>query len=62
MLGHINHLKSLHDELKEWAPEDYKHLTTALDAVGEDSMSFEKVKGTLLNDAGRNMDTPVKKS
>ena len=72
MLEHINHLKSLHDQLKEMGvdiddkelamtllaslPDEYKALITALDAVGEDSLSFEKVKGMLLNDADRNMD------
>ena len=34
-----------------------KTLITALDAVGEDSLSFDKVKGMLLNDADHNMDT-----
>ena len=74
MLEHINHLKSLHDQLKEMGvniddkelamtllaslPDEYKALITALDAVGEDSLSFDKVKGMLLilNDADRNMD------
>ena len=72
MLEHINHLKSLHDQLKEMGvdiddkelamtllaslPDEYKALITALDAVGEDSLSFDKVKGMLLNDADGNMD------
>ena len=72
MLEHINHLKSLHDQLKEMGvdiddkelamtllaslPDEYKALITALDAVGEDSLSFDKVKGMLLNDADCNMD------
>ena len=67
MLEHINHLKSLHDQLKEMGvdidikdlamtllaslPDEYKALITALDAVGEDSLSFDNVKGMLLNDA-----------
>ena len=72
MLEHIDHLKSLHDQLKEMGadiddkvltmtllaslPDEYKALITALDAVGEDSLSFDKVKGMLLNDADCNMD------
>ena len=36
-------------------PNEYKALITALDAVGEDSSSFDKVKGMLLNDAGRSI-------
>ena len=38
-------------------PERFKPLITALDAVGEDNLSFEKVKGMLLNDADRMSDT-----
>ena len=34
-------------------PEEFKPLIIALDAVGEDHLSFEKVKGMLLNDAER---------
>jgi hypothetical protein len=34
-------------------PEEFKPLITALDAVGEDNISFEKVKGILLNDNDR---------
>ena len=72
MLEPINHLKSLHDQLKEMGvdiddkelamtslaslPDEYKALITALDAVGGDSLSFDKVKGMLLNDADHNMD------
>ena len=73
MLGHINHMRSLHDQLREMGinvdderelsmmllgslPE-YKPLITALDAVGEDNLSFEKVKGMLLNAADRMSDT-----
>ena len=72
MLEHINHLKSLHDQLKEMGvdiddkelamtllaslSDEYKALITALDVVGEDSLSFDKVKGMLLNDTDRNMD------
>ena len=73
MLEHITYLRSLHDQLKEMGcaiddkelamtllaslPEDFKPLITALDAVGEDNLSFEKVKGMLLNDADRNVDS-----
>ena len=34
-------------------PESYNPLITALDAVGEDTLNFQKVKGMLLNDADR---------
>ena len=37
-------------------PEEFKPLITALDAVGEDNISFEKVKGMLLNDNDRMCD------
>ena len=73
MLAHINHMRSLHDQMKEMGinvddkelamtllgslPEQFKPLITALDAVGEDNLSFEKVKGMLLNDADRMSDT-----
>ena len=73
MLDHINRIKSLHDQLrgmgvqcddKELAmtlfaslPESYNPLITALDAVGEDTLNFQKVKGMLLNDADRISDT-----
>ena len=73
MLEHISHLRSLHDQLKEMGvsiddtelamtllaslPEEFKALITALDAVGEDNLSFEKVKDMLLNDADRSLDT-----
>ncbi|CAB4040230.1 ---NA--- [Paramuricea clavata] len=30
-------------------PEEFKPLITALDAVGENNLSYEKVKGMLLN-------------
>ena len=59
MLEHISYLRSLHDQLKEMGvkiddkelamtllaslPEEFKALITALDAVGEDNLSFEKV-------------------
>ena len=72
MLEHINNLRSLHDQLKEMGvdiddkelamtllaslPENFKPLITALDAVGEANLSFEKVKGMLLNDADRVFD------
>ena len=38
-------------------PEEFKPLITALDAVGEDNLSYEKVKAMLLNDADRVNDT-----
>ena len=73
MLAHINHLRSLHDQLKEMGetvndkelamtvlaslPDEFKPLITALDAVGEDSLSYEKVKAMLLNDVDRATDT-----
>ena len=37
-------------------PEEFKPLITALDAVGEDNLSFDKVKGMLLNDNDRMCD------
>lgn len=37
-------------------PEDYKPLITALDAVGEADLSYEKVKNMLLNDVDRSKD------
>ena len=73
MLAHINHIRSLHDQMREMGinvddkelamtllgslPDQFKPLITALDAVGEDNLSFEKVKGMLLNDADRMSDT-----
>ena len=73
MLDHINRIKSLHDQLREMGvqyddkelamtllaslPESYNPLITALDAVGEDTLNFQKVKGMLLNDADRISDT-----
>ena len=78
MLEHINHLKSLHDQLREMGvevndqelamtllaslPDDYMPLITALDAVGETTLSFEKVKGMLLNDYERKSDNLVLKN
>ena len=72
MLEHVNQLRSLHDQLKEMGetvndkelamallaslPEEFKPLITALDAVGEDNLSFDKVKGMLLNDNDRMCD------
>ena len=72
MLEHINHLRSLYDQLKEMGvniddkelamtllaslPEEFKPLITALDAVGEANLSYEKVKGMLLNDVDRSID------
>lgn len=73
MLEHMNHLKSLHDQLKEMGvniddgelamtllgslPDEFKPLITALDAVGEEKVTFEKVKAMLLNDADRISDS-----
>ena len=78
MLQHINRLKSLHEQFKEMGaaiddqelamtllsslPEEFKPLITALDAVGEDNITFEKVKGMLLNDIDRNRDIGQPKS
>ncbi|CAB4029134.1 RNA-dependent DNA polymerase [Paramuricea clavata] len=72
MLAHINNMRSLHDQLKEMGinvddkelamtllgslPEEFKPLITALDAVGENNLSYEKVKGMLLNDVDRKSD------
>ena len=69
MLEHISKLRSLHDQLREMGveindkelavtlltslPKDYKPLITALDAVGEVDLSYEKVKNMLLNDVDR---------
>ena len=69
MLEHINKLRSLHDQLKEVGveiddkefamtllaslPEDYEPVITALDAVGEGDLSYEKVNNTLLNEVDR---------
>ena len=38
-------------------PESYNPLITALDAVGEDTLTFQKIKRILLNDADRISDT-----
>ena len=73
MLEHISKLRSLHDQLKEMGveiddkelamtllaslPEDYKPLITALDAVGEGTLSYEKVKNMLLNQVDRSKDS-----
>ena len=72
MLEHIGHLRSMYDQLKEMGvniddkelamtllaslPEEFKLLITALDAVNEVSLSYEKVKGMLLNDVDRTTD------
>ena len=72
MLEHINYLKSLHDQLVEMGvqiddkelamtllaslPDDFMPLSTALDAVGETNLSFDKVKMMLLNDFDRKSD------
>ena len=73
MSDHINHVKSLHGQLKEMGanidygelamtllaslPVEIKPLITALDAVGEEEVTFEKVKSMLLNDADRISDS-----
>ena len=73
MLKCINHLKSVHDQLKEMGaniddrelamtllaslPDEFKPLIMALDAVGEEKVTFEKVKAMLLNDADRISDS-----
>ena len=72
MLDHINRIKSIHDQLREMGvqydielamtllaslPESYNPLITALDAVGEDTLTLQKVKGMLLSDADRISDT-----
>ena len=60
MLDHINRIKSLHDQLSEMGiecddkelamillaslPESYNPLITALDGVGEETLTFQKVK------------------
>ena len=72
MLDNISRLRSLQDQLKEmWEniddkevamtllaslPKDYKPLITALDAVGEADLSYEKVENVLLNDVDRGKD------
>ena len=73
MLEHISHLRSLHNQLKEMGvniddkelamtllaslPEEFKLLITALDAVGDENISYEKVKNMLLNDVDRTSDS-----
>ena len=73
MLEHISHLRSLHDQLKEMGvniddkelamtllaslPEEFKPLITALDAVGDENISYDKVKNMLLNDVDRTKDS-----
>ncbi len=72
MLEHISHLRSLHDQLKEMGvnnddkelamtllaslPEEFKPIITALDAIGDESISYEKVKNMLLNDIDLSID------
>ena len=72
MLDNISRLRSLQDPLKEMGeniddkevamtllaslPEDYKPSITALDAVGEADLSYEKVENVLLNDVDRGKD------
>ena len=43
-------MRSLHDQMKEMGEKITYHF-------GEDNLSFEKVKGMLLNDADRMSDT-----
>ena len=38
-------------------PDEFKPLITALDAVGEENITFEKVEATLLNAADRISDS-----
>ena len=73
MLEHISHLRSLHNQLKEMGvniddkelamtllaslPEEFKPLIIALDAVGDENISYEKVKNMLLNDVDRTSDS-----
>ena len=73
MLEHISHLRSLHNQLKEMGvniddkelamtllaslPEEFKPLITALDAVGDENISYEKVKNMLLNYVDRTSDS-----
>lgn len=75
MLEHINTLKSLYDQLREMGaetddqelamalfaslPDGFKPLITALDAVGESNLSFQKVKAMLLSDFDRSSDNLV---
>ncbi len=72
MLEHISNLRSLHDQLKEMGvnihekelamtllaslPEEFKPIITALDAIGDESISHEKVTNMLLNDIDRSID------
>ena len=69
MLEHVSHLRSLHNQLKEMDAniddkelamtllaslfEQLKTLITTLDAVGDENISYEKVKSMLLNDFDR---------
>ena len=78
MLQHINRLKSLHEQLNEMGasidnqelamtllsslPEDCNPLITALDAVGKDNRTYEKVKGLRLTDIDRKRDIGQPKS
>ena len=77
-MDNISLLRSSHNQLKEMGeniddkklamtllaslPEDYKPLITALDAVGEADLSYEKVKNMLLNDVDRSKDTKNSKN
>ena len=72
MMEHISQLKSLHDQLKEIGvaiddkelamtllaslPEEFKPLISALEAVGDEKLSYDKVKNMLLNDIERSVD------
>ena len=73
MLEHISYLRSLHDQLKEMGvniddkelamtllaslPEEFKPLITATDAVGDENISYDKLKNILLNDVDRSKDS-----
>ena len=62
----------MHDQLKEIGvaiddkelamtllaslPEEFKPLISALDAVGDEKLSYDKVKNMLLNDIERSVD------
>lgn len=78
MMEHVSQLKSLHDQLKEMnvsiddkelamtllasLPEEFKPLITALDAVGDENLSYDKVKNMLLNDVERSVNTKAKEN
>ena len=73
MLEHISNLRSLHDQLSEMGvniddkeltmtllaslPDEFKPFITALDAVGDENISYDKVKNMLLNHVDRTKDS-----